>query len=158
MEAEMSSENSRLYIPALGKAYSALDGCAEPILRIFVGLLLVPHGAQKLFGLFGGGGISGTAQFFENSGYTPAVFWAVVIGITEFFGGLAITLGLFTRLAALFVFVEMCVLVLNYHLPNGFFVFNGGYEYALLWGIAALYFLIRGGGRFSLDARMSKEF
>ena len=153
----MSSENSRLYIPAFGRIYSALDGCAEPILRIFVGLLLIPHGAQKLFGLFGGGGISGTTQFFENSGYTPAVFWAVVIGLTEFIGGIAIAFGLFTRLAALAVVIQMGVAVFGFHLPNGFFIFNGGYEYALLWGIAALYFLIRGAGRFSLDARMSKE-
>jgi len=69
-----------------------------------------------------------------------------------------ITLGLFTRLAALFVFIEMCVLVFSFHMPNGFFNFKGGYEFPLLWGIAALFFLIRGGGRFSLDAKMSKEF
>ncbi len=154
----MSSEKPELYIPALSGIYSALDGWAEPILRIFVGLMLIPHGAQKLFGMFGGGGISGTAQFFESSGYTPAVFWAAVVGITEFFGGIAITLGLFTRLAALFVFIQMCVLVFSFHMPNGFFNFKGGYEFPLLWGIAALFFLIRGGGRFSLDTKMSKEF
>ncbi len=154
----MSSENSRLYIPALGGIYSALDGFAAPILRIFAGLLLVPHGAQKLFGMFGGGGISGTAQFFENSGYTPAIFWVFVVGITEFVGGIAITLGLFTRLAALFVVIEMGVIVFVHKMPNGLFARGGGYEFELFWGIAVLYFLIRGGGRFSLDTRMSKEF
>ncbi len=156
----MNSEKPEYYIPALGGIYSALDGWAEPVLRIFVGIMLVPHGARKLFGMFGGGGISGTAKFFENFGYTPAVFWVLVVGCTEFFGGLAIAAGLFTRLAALFVVIQMSVLVLNFHMPNGYFLTasNNGYEFAMLWGIAALFFVIRGGGRFSLDARMSKEF
>ena len=154
----MNLDKPALYIPALRGIYSSLDGLAAPLLRVVVGLSLMPHGAQKLFGMFGGGGISGTAQFFENSGYTPAVFWVVVVGLTELVGGLAITVGLFTRLAALFAFVEMAVLVLVHHMPNGFFVTKNGYEYALLWGIALLFFLIRGGGRYSIDATMAKEF
>jgi putative oxidoreductase len=153
----MNSNKPALYVPALGGIYSSLDGLVEPLLRVFVGLMLMPHGAQKLFGMFGGGGISGTAQFFENSGYAPAVFWVVVVGLTELVGGFAIAVGLFTRLAAALAFIEMAVLVLIHHMPNGFFVTKGGYEFALLWGIALFYFLIRGGGRYSIDAQIGKE-
>lgn len=154
----MNSEKPVLYIPALGGFYSSLDGIVAPLLRLIVGLSLMPHGAQKLFGMFGGGGISGTAHFFESAGYTPAVFWVFVVGLTELVGGLFIAVGLFTRLAALFAFIEMAVLVFYHHMPNGFFYSNGGYEWALLWGTAILYFLIRGGGRYSIDAAIGKEF
>lgn len=152
----MTTQKSAYLMPALGGIYSSLGWLAEPLLRVFVGLLLLPHGAQKLFGMFGGGGIAGTAQFLESVGYTPGVFWALVIGVVEFVGGLALIVGLFTRPVALAVAIFMGAAVL-FHLGNGFFWTDAGYEYPLLWGIAALFFAIRGGGRYSLDATLGKE-
>ena len=153
----MNTEKPELYIPALGGIYSSLDRLAEPMLRVFVGALFMPHGAQKLFGMFGGGGISGTAQFFDSIGYSPGAFWAVFLGTLELFGGIALVLGLFTRPVALLFFIFMAVGV-SFHMANGFFWTSGGYEYPLLWAVASLYFAIRGGGRYSLDARIGKEF
>lgn len=148
---------SRLYFPALGRLYSSLEWLAHPMLRIFVGLNLIPHGAQKLFGMFGGGGLGGTGQFLESIGYTPGLFWAMAVGSLEFFGGLALVLGLFTRPVALAVAVFMASAV-SFHLGNGFFWGKGGYEYPLLWGIAALYLVLRGSGSLSLDRAIGKEF
>ncbi|MCC2111862.1 MAG: DoxX family protein [Hyphomicrobiales bacterium] len=149
--------NSKYFIPPLGGLYSGLDGFAELLLRVVVGLNLVPHGAQKLFGSFGGGGIGGTGQFLEQVGYTPGAFWALAIGVVEFFGGLAIAIGFLTRPAALAVTIFMAVAVM-FHLGNGFFWVKGGYEYPVLWTVAAFYFLIRGAGRYSVDARIGREF
>lgn len=149
----------RLIIPGLGSLYSGLAPLGYPLIRFFAGLILMPHGAQKLFGLFGGGGVGGTATFFsEQLGLNPGVFWAVLVGGTEFFGGLFIAIGFMTRPAALGVFVLMMVAVFMVHLPNGFFWTQGGYEYPLLWGLVALAIVFRGGGRLSADRALGREF
>jgi putative oxidoreductase len=118
----------------------------------------MPHGAQKLFGWFGGRGLAATAQGFEqNLGLVPGLFWGGLVGATEFFGGLLLALGLLTRPAALGVVVIMAVAVFAVHLPNGFFWGNGGYEFPLLWGMMALAILFRGGGEMSLDRALGRE-
>lgn len=130
-----------------------LTPLAYPLVRVTAGLLLMPHGAQKLFGWFGGYGLTATGEFFETSlGMSPGVAFALLAGLVEFFGGLALVLGLLTRLAALAVAVFMGV-ALSVHLPNGFFWTEGGYEYPLMWGLLTLAVLLRGGDRYSLDAR-----
>lgn len=139
--------------PSLLPFVDRLAPLSWPLVRIITGLLLMPHGAQKLFGWFGGGGLSGTGQFFESSlGMSPGVLWAGVAGSVEFFGGLALVLGLLTRPVALAVVVFMAV-AMTVHIPQGFFWSNGGYEYPLMWGILAVAILLRGGGEWSLDAR-----
>ncbi|HMR33169.1 MAG TPA: DoxX family protein [Geminicoccaceae bacterium] len=145
-----------LAMPALGRLYAALSPLTLPLLRVTTGLLLMPHGAQKLFGALGGYGLSGTGQFFESIGYSPGVLWALVVGTVELFGGLALALGLATRIAAALAFVVLVNAVL-FHLPNGPFVGDGGYELALLWAVAALVFAVRGGGRLSLDRVLGRE-
>ncbi|MFT5182702.1 MAG: putative oxidoreductase [Alphaproteobacteria bacterium] len=145
-------------IPALTGVYENLSAFGEPLIRVTAGLLLMPHGAQKLFGLFGGGGISGTAGFFAQIGIEPAVLAAVLVGLVEFLGGLFLALGLLTRPAALAITVLMAVAVFQVHLGNGFFWTGGGYEYPLFWGLIALAFVLRGGGRYSVDARVGREF
>jgi putative oxidoreductase len=130
-----------------------LTPLAYPLVRVTAGLLLMPHGAQKLFGWFGGYGLTATGEFFETSlGMSPGVAFALLAGLVEFFGGLALVLGLLTRPAALAVAVFMGV-ALSVHLPNGFFWTEGGYEYPLMWGLITLAVLLRGGDRYSLDAR-----
>ena len=143
-------------LPALRSLTSALSPLAEPMVRAATGLLLIPHGAQKLFGWFGGYGIAGTGDFFATKLGLPASF-AVLAGVIELGGGLALAFGLATRAAATLVFGLMAVAVLQVHLPQGFFWTDGGYEYPLLWGLLALSFVIRGGGRFSLDAAIGRE-
>jgi putative oxidoreductase len=143
-------------VPAFRPLQEALSPYAEPVVRIATGLFLVPHGAQKLFGWFGGYGIEATGQFFATKLGVPASL-AVVAGIIEFFGGLLLAVGLGTRIAAGFVVGMMAVAVLQIHLPNGFFWTDGGFEYPLLWGILALTFVVRGGGRYSLDAAIGVE-
>jgi len=130
----------------------ASDAVAWTIVRVATGLILVPHGAQKLFGWFGGGGLSGTGQFFEQSlGLYPGVLFALLAGLTEFVGGLLLAAGLLTRLTAAAVVALMGYAAFGVHLGNGFFWTNGGYEYPLLWGLVALALVIRGGGTYSAD-------
>jgi putative oxidoreductase len=117
----------------------------------------VPHGAQKLFGWFGGSGVEATGQFFAAKLGLPASL-ALVAGVIEFFGGLALAAGVLTRPVAALVFGLMAVAAVQVHLPAGFFWTDGGYEYPLLWSIVALSYVIRGGGRYSVDALVAREF
>jgi putative oxidoreductase len=143
-------------VPAVAYVTRALSPLAEPLLRAATGLLLVPHGAQKLFGAFGGYGLDATGQFFTAKLGLPASF-ALLAGVIEFFGGIFLALGLATRAMAALVVGMMAVAVVHVHLPAGFFWTDGGYEYPLLWGIVALTFVIRGGGRYSVDALIGHE-
>lgn len=146
-------------IPALSPLYDALSPYVYPLIRVTAGALLMPHGAQKLFGVFGGSGLSGTAQHFEQAfGLQPGLLFALLAGGTEFFGGLLLVLGLLTRPAAGAVICLMAYAVFAVHLPNGFFWPNGGYEYPLMWGLIAIAILVRGGGRLSLDRAIGREF
>ncbi len=152
------NDTAQPMIPALGAVHERLNAYGEPLIRGAAGLFLMPHGAQKLFGVFGGGGLSGTANFLAQIGIEPALPAAVLLGLTEFVGGLFLALGLLTRPAALAIVVLMAVATFHVHLSNGFFWTNGGYEYPLLWGLIALGFVLRGGGHYSLDARIGREF
>ena len=152
----MNAIVSNLHIPA--SLNTKLAALSYPLVRIVTGLFLMPHGAQKLFGWFGGYGLAGTGQFFETSlGMQPGYLFALAAGSVEFFGGLAIALGLLTRPAALAVSV-LLLTALNVHLPNGFFWTSGGYEYPLLWAVLAVSILLRGGDRYSLDSRFKLPF
>jgi putative oxidoreductase len=124
-------------------------------LRIVVGVIFLMHGAQKLFGAFGGGGIAGTAQFFEQAGIAPGVFWAWVAGLVEFFGGLALLLGAWTRYAALLLAAQMLVAIFAVHLRHGFFL-PQGFEYALALFGASVTLLLGGVGEVALDPYLSR--
>lgn len=152
----MSVAVAKPVIPFIRPLTDALSPLGEPLVRATAGLLLVPHGAQKLFGWFGGYGIEATGQFFAAKlGLPPAL--ALVAGLVEFFGGLALAAGLLTRVSAALVFGLMFVATVQVHLGAGFFWTSGGFEYPLMWGLVALSFVIRGGGRFSLDALIGRE-
>lgn len=152
----MAEATSRLYVPAFGGIYSAANDYAEPILRIGLGSVLIPHGCQKLFGMFGGMGLSGNAALFDRIGYTPGIFWGTLVGCTELIGGILLVLGLFTRFAAAAVLIFMIAAV-HFTSAKGFFWNNGGSEYALLIGVCALFFLIRGSGNCALDRMIGRE-
>ncbi len=153
------STKTRLIVPALGPLYANLSRWSYPMIRFFTGLMLMPHGAQKLFGRFGGHGLEGTGGYFaQNLGLEPGVFWAALVGGTEFFGGLCLALGFLTRPVAVGVAILMAVGVFAVHLPNGFFWGQGGYEYPLLWGLVALAIAFKGGAEMSLDRAIGREF
>lgn len=121
------------------------------ILRIVIGITFMAHGSQKLFGWFGGGGLSGTAAMMEGLGIEPASLMAVLSGCGEFFGGLFLFIGLLTRPFALVLMINMTVAILTVHITHGFFSTAGGYEYALVLLTVALMYLINGPGRYAFD-------
>jgi putative oxidoreductase len=121
------------------------------ILRLVVGLSLAAHGAQKLFGWFGGYGISGTGQFLEQLGFRPGRLHAIQAGLTEVLGGLFLAAGFLTPAAAAAVVAVMLVAAVSVHLKAGFFAHSGGYEYTLVLAAAALALAFTGPGALSLD-------
>ena len=124
-------------------------------LRLSAGAIFVAHGAQKLFGSFGGHGLQGTAQWMASIGLEPGYLMALTAGSAEFFGGIALLMGLLTRPAALMLAITMLVAIINVHLANGFFMSNNGYEFALaLLGISVA-LVFNGGGKLSLDRKLS---
>lgn len=121
------------------------------VLRVPVGIILAAHGAQKLFGWFGGHGLEGTGQWMASIGLEPGYLMALLAGSAEFFGGLALVAGLLTRPAALVSAFTMLVAIFAVHIGNGLFMSNNGYEYALALFAATLALAIQGGGRLALD-------
>ena len=134
----------------------ATDAGWSPLeLRIPVGIIFVAHGAQKLFGAFGGYGLEGTGQFFASIGLSPGYLMALLAGSAEFFGGLALLFGLLVRPAAAALAFAMGVAVVAVHLRHGLFMSNNGYEYALALLAASVGLLISGAGRLSVDAAIA---
>ena len=155
MSNGMSS--TKRVIPALNGFYDALSPLTYPVIRIFAGLFLMPHGAQKLFGWFGGD-INATAGFFSQIGLEPALPLAYLVGSVEFFGGAAVAIGFLTRPAAVAATILLLVTVFQVHLGSGFFWGNSGYEYPLLWAILMIAIFFRGGGAMSVDKAIGREF
>src|SRR5262245_488739 len=145
------AQGTKLYIPALGRYYDAAHGCAETMLRIVLGCILIPHGMQKLFGAFGGMGLTANAALFDRLGYHPGMFWGTLVGLTELIGGILLVIGFLTRGAALAVVIFMLNAVYFTSKTGGFFWTNRGSEYSLLILAVAVFFLIRGSGKWSVD-------
>jgi putative oxidoreductase len=127
------------------------------ILRIVIGLLLAAHGAQKLFGWFGGYGIAGTGGWLESIGFKPGKAMAVVTGLAELAGGLALAVGLLTPLAAAVVVGTMTVAAWS-HAAAGLWATNGGYELPLIIGTVGAALAFTGAGDFSLDNALGLTF
>jgi putative oxidoreductase len=127
------------------------------VLRIVVGGLFVGHGAQKLFGSFGGHGLAGTAGFFENIGLRPGMLHARAAGAAEFFGGALLALGLFTPFAAAALIATMVAAIVTVHYTKGVWVTEGGYEYNLVLIAVAFALAGAGPGAWSLDHAFSLD-
>ncbi|WP_372882513.1 DoxX family protein [Psychromonas sp.] len=136
---------------------SHAGGLAGLILRAPIGLILAAHGAQKLFAWFGGYGLDGTGQWMASIGITPGYLMALLAGSAEFFGGLALLLGLLTRPAAVIAAFTMLVAIFTVHIGNGLFIANNGYEYGLTLFVALVALAVQGGGRLSLDHLLFKR-
>jgi putative oxidoreductase len=121
------------------------------ILRLVIGLTVAGHGAQKLFGWFGGPGMSKWTQSVERLRIRPAQPWAWVAALSEFGGGLLLALGLLSPLGSLAIVGTMLVAIATVHLSKGFWVAKGGYEFnlAIIGGAVAL--ALTGPGAYSLD-------
>lgn len=130
-------------------------GFGLTILRVLVGITFMAHGSQKLFGWFGGYGLAGVAQWMESIGLAPGYLMALMAGSAEFFGGLALVIGLLVRPASAVLAIIMLVAIFSVHIGNGFFMANNGYEFALALLAATLALLVEGAGRLSLDQRIA---
>ncbi len=119
------------------------------LIRVVVGGTLAAHGSQKLFGWFGGGGLAGTGKMFESMGFRRV--HALMAGVTEFSGGLALAVGFLTPLAAAAVLGVMFVAIAATSWKKGFFNMNGGYEFPLMLGLVGYSLSFSGAGRWSLD-------
>jgi putative oxidoreductase len=122
------------------------------LLRLVVGLTLAAHGAQKLFGWFGGYGLENTGRFLEQMGFVPGRRHALTAGLGETGAGLLLAAGLFTPIAGAIVFAVMLVAGITAHAKAGFFVTSGGYEYNVVLAAAAISLAFSGAGAWSLDA------
>lgn len=145
-------QQPRLIIPALGVIYRSFAPITELLIRVVAGGSLAMHGYPILFG-----NIGAAAKFLESTGFEDGMFWAYVVGIVEFVGGLCLALGLLTRVAAAPIIGFLVIAIVTYHWQFGFAWESRGIEYPLFWSIVVLHFLVRGGGPWSLDALIGRE-
>lgn len=120
------------------------------VLRLYVGLVLVAHGSQKLFGWFGGHSVSDMAGMFHSQGLRPSGFWAWTNALAEFFGGLLFAFGVLTPLAAGILLANMLMAIALVHWQNGFFNAKGGFEFPLTLAVGALTIGLSGPGALAL--------
>ena len=147
-----SEREPRLLLPFLKPLYDVLVPLSWPLVRCAAGLILAVHGWGKIER-----GAQAMVPAFMKMGYDNPLPLVYLLTFVEFFGGIGIALGLFTRFFAAAVTIEMAVIVFVHYLPNGFSWLNRGYEYALLWGLVTLAIWWRGGGPYSLDRMIGTE-
>ena len=142
----------------MNKIVATNTSVGQLALRIPVGIILAAHGSQKLFGWFGGYGLEGTGQWMASIGLNPGYLMALLAGSAEFFGGLALILGLLVRPAAVVIAFTMLVAIFSVHIGNGLFLSNNGYEYGLALLAASVALAIQGAGAYAVDNQLSKIF
>jgi putative oxidoreductase len=149
-----SVDRQRLIIPGLGKIYRPFAPLSYTFMRFSAGALLVPHGVQKVF-------FTPIDRYVNNiaAHHLPLPgFLAYATYFAELAGAACLALGLFTRLAAAMIFIEMTVIITVFQWHFGYFWTSRGIEYALMWWLLCLAIFFRGGGRYSLDHLIGKEF
>ncbi len=152
----MPHDATHLIIPSLGALYQVLAPVAAALLRVMVGLALVPHGLRMTCGFFASTGLNVhnlrmLADQLDQTGYRPGKVWAWAISITQLVCGPLLALGLFTRPAAAPIFIFLLVSNVERWRVGRYFWNTQGLEYTLMWTIAAFYFLVHGGGLYSVD-------
>jgi putative oxidoreductase len=143
-------------LASLGGAADTLAPVIEALLRVMVGVALVPHGLRVTFGFFRNTGLPQSSlqalvAQLDRDGYRPGRLWAPLISLTELVAGPLLALGLFTRIAAVPVVIFLAVSCRERWVKGGWFWNTQGLEYTLMWTIAAVYFLVKGGGVYSVD-------
>lgn len=132
-------------------------GFAPLALRLPIGITFMAHGAQKLFGWFGGYGLEGTGQWMASIGLTPGYLMALMAGSSEFFGGLLLIIGLLIRPTSAVLAFTMLMAIVTVHLDNGLFMSNNGYEFGLALLAAIISLTISGAGKLSIDSMIARK-
>jgi putative oxidoreductase len=151
---ENLDSGARLLIPALGPLYRDLGKYAYAFMRFSTGAVLVPHGVQKTL-------FVSVDKFAENiaaKGLPAPMAFAYLTFFTELVAAACLALGLFTRVAAVMIWIEMAIIITTFNGQFGYFWTNRGIEYALLWLLLCTAIFFHGGGRYSLDRLIGKEF
>ena len=141
----------KLWFPGLNSFYEAVIPLAWPLVRIAVGWNLTVHGWGKVTR-----GAGPYMKAFTDLGFEPATLWIYSALFVEFFGGIAIILGLFTRFFAAAAAIELAIITLIYW-HTGFAWTRRGYEYTLMWGLICFAIALRGGGPYSLDRKIGSQ-
>ncbi|HUO81466.1 MAG TPA: DoxX family protein [Gammaproteobacteria bacterium] len=144
-----ASDDRRLIIPALGPAYASLAPIAETLLRVIAGLALVTHGYGKILEPLA------RIEMVESLGFVPGELWSPLLAITEFFGGLFLACGFLTRPAALGTTIVLLVTVW-FHWGVQAEGYSGA-EKSILWAAITFFFLVHGGGKYSVDRAIGRE-
>ena len=152
--AAQSPSQSSVKLSNLVQSVPGFDALA---LRLAAGSIFVGHGAQKLFGAFGGYGLEGTAGWMESIGLAPGLLMALAAGGAEFFGGLLLIIGLMVRPAAAVLAITMLVAIFAVHWENGFFMANNGYEFAMALFAVSVALALRGAGSASADNALARK-
>jgi putative oxidoreductase len=140
-----------LIFPQLRPLYDVLAEWSLPLLRVLAGLSMALHGWVHV-----NADMNQTAEFFASEGYTPGLFWAWAVTLTEFLGGVCLAVGFLTRLVAVPIVLFLLTAV-TYHAKNGFYWDQGGFEYPLMWAAVVFVFFTRGGGRASIDSLIGRS-
>ena len=154
MAKDSSIDRNRLFIPQLAGLYQRLSPFGYAFTRFSTGAILLPHGIVKLLNM----DVVRSAAGIERRGLPFALALAYLTVFAESFGALFLALGLFTRVMAVMIGIEMIVIVFFWQWENGYLWTNKGYEFALLWFLLCVGIFFRGGGRYSLDRLIGKEF
>jgi putative oxidoreductase len=141
----------------INKLISTNTDFAALALRVPAAIIFIAHGAQKLFGAFGGYGLEGTGQWMASIGLEPGYQLALLAGSAEFFGGIALLIGLLVRPAALILTITMLVAIFSVHFANGLFMTNNGYEFALALLAISVSLMFSGAGKLSVDNLLAKK-
>lgn len=148
-------DKRRLIFPGLAGLYETFSPASYSFMRFATGAVLIPHGIQKIML----GSAVHLAPYIGKQMAVPyPLMWAYLAIFAESVGAICLAAGLFTRLAALIIWIEMGVIIVFFQWPFGYFWTAKGYEYALLWWLLCLAIFFRGGGRYALDRLLGKEF
>mgnify|MGYP000894806353 FL=1 len=139
-----------LIIPVLGRLYACLSPLAETLLRLVTGGMLAVHGWPKITNPLG------ATAMVERIGLAPASAWSVLLSVTEFFGGLLLAIGLFTRPVAIATFIQMLVVIYFHWLVRG--QGYAGSEFPIMWAACLFFFVARGANAWTVDARLGRQF
>lgn len=145
-----AANHPKLIIPRMKSLYASLGTPAETLLRVLAGALLVTHGYGKILKPFGAAGM------VEGLGFYPGVFWSPLLAATEFFGGILIAIGLFTRPASFAAMIVLLVTVYFHGIVQGEGL--GGAEKSILWATIFFFFAVRGSNAHSVDAKLGRQF
>lgn len=144
---------AKLIYPGLAGFYATMSPIAGTLVRIVVGIMFLMHVSGK----FHIGPVAVATNMMAKNGLQPALMFAYAAMAIELVGGILLIIGLFTRFVAAALAIEMLIALLAVHLPKGYAAGGGGYEYVLLIGAVLFTIAMRGGGPYSVDAKIGKE-